>query len=424
MKTYFSGADILLPAADTDMTKWSVVACDQFTSQPEYWESTAAFIENAPSTLNFILPECFLESVTPDDIHAIQTKMKTMLSEDFFQLHDNVLIYVERTDNAGKMRAGLVGKIDLEEYDYHADSISKIRPTEATIIERIPPRMKVRQGASLETPHIMLLIDDVMHTIIEPLGQMCDTLQVAYDFPLMNGGGHIKGYFVQGECRDNVLLALHHLCDETLFFEKYNMPDKAPVFFATGDGNHSLATAKACYEHLKRTYPDQDLSNHPARYALVELVNLHSPALEFEPIHRIVTSVDANCLLQDMMNVLGLIPATMDTEQLQQIGIVMNGNVNTFAITRPTSKIAVGSLQHYLDDFLNKYSGEIDYIHGDDVLCDLTKRENCIGFLLPTPQKADLFPSVISDGALPRKTFSMGHAEDKRYYLECRKIVE
>jgi hypothetical protein len=253
---------------------------------------------------------------------------------------------------------------------------------------------------------------------------MRDTLQVAYDFPLMNGGGHIKGYFVQGECRDNVLLALHHLCDETLFFEKYNMPDKAPVFFATGDGNHSLATAKACYEHLKRTYPDQDLSNHPARYALVELVNLHSPALEFEPIHRIVTSVDANCLLQDMMNVLGLIPATMDTEQLQQIGIVRNGNINAFAITRPTSKIAVGSLQHYLDDFLNKYSGEIDYIHGDDVLCDLTKRENCIGFLLPTPQKADLFPSVISDGALPRKTFSMGHAEDKRYYLECRKIVE
>lgn len=436
MKTYFSGADILLPAADTDMNKWAVVACDQFTSQPQYWHDTENYIGDAPSTLQFILPECFLEDVTEETIAGIQHNMTRLFKENFFTEYKDAMIYVERTDSTGNMRAGLVGKIDLEEYDYHAGSTSKIRPTEATIIERIPPRMKVRQGALLEAPHIMLLLDDIEKTVIEPLGKLCDKLPVIYDFPLMNGGGHIKGYLVEEAMRKNLQSALDKLCSDDYFTRTYGMPDKAPVYFATGDGNHSLATAKACYEHLKRTYPEKDLSNHPARYALVELVNLHSPALEFEAIHRVITKTDDEALLQAMMAELGLIKCQDDCEatqtgecmqsasSLQRLGIVQNGQVREMMITKPTSKLTVGSLQQFLDAYLEEHAGEIDYIHGNDVLCKLTKQSGSIGFLLPDPEKKDLFPSVISDGALPRKTFSMGHAADKRYYLECRRIVE
>lgn len=424
MKTYFSGADILLPATDTDMNKWAVVACDQYTSQPQYWHDTERYIGDAPSTLQFIIPECFLEDVTEETITGIQHNMKRLFEEDFFVEYKDALIYVERTDSLGNMRAGLVGKIDLEEYDYYVGSASKIRPTEATIVERIPPRMKVRQGALLESPHIMLLIDDMGRTVIEPLGAVCESLQVVYDFPLMNGGGHIKGYLVEGEVRKNLEDALGRLCNDDFFAKQYEMPDKAPVYFATGDGNHSLATAKACYSHLKRAYPDKDLSNHPARYALVELVNLHSPALEFEAIHRVITKTDVVALLAAMTKDLGLIDDSETNRDAQRIGVVQNGQVKTMVISNPTSKLTVGSLQQFLDHYLEEHAGEIDYIHGDDVVCELTKQSGSIGFLLPDPAKKDLFPSVISDGALPRKTFSMGHAADKRYYLECRKIME
>lgn len=434
MKTYFSGADILLPATDTDMNKWAVVACDQYTSQPQYWHDTERYIGDAPSTLQFIIPECFLEDVTEETITGIQHNMKRLSEEDFFIEYKDALIYVERTDSLGNMRAGLVGKIDLEEYDYYVGSASKIRPTEATIVERIPPRMKVRQGALLESPHIMLLIDDMERTVIEPLGAVCESLQVVYDFPLMNGGGHIKGYLVEGDVRKNLEDALGRLCNDDFFAKQYEMPDKAPVYFATGDGNHSLATAKACYSHLKRAYPDKDLSNHPARYALVELVNLHSPALEFEAIHRVITKTDVVALLAAMTKALGLVESTdtcnmaqagtQDTDDVQRLGVVQNGQIKEMIITKPTSKLTVGSLQQFLDHYLEEHAGEIDYIHGDDVVCELTKQSGSIGFLLPDPAKKDLFPSVISDGALPRKTFSMGHAADKRYYLECRKIVE
>lgn len=424
MKTYFSGADILLPATDTDMNKWAVVACDQYTSQPQYWHDTERYIGDAPSTLQFIIPECFLEDVTEETITGIQHNMKRLFEEDFFVEYKDALIYVERTDSLGNMRAGLVGKIDLEEYDYYVGSASKIRPTEATIVERIPPRMKVRQGALLESPHIMLLIDDMERTVIEPLGAVCESLQVVYDFPLMNGGGHIKGYLVEGEIRKNLEDALGRLCNDDFFAKQYEMPDKAPVYFATGDGNHSLATAKACYSHLKRAYPDKDLSNHPARYALVELVNLHSPALEFEAIHRVIMKTDESALLAAMTKDLGLIDDSETNRDAQRIGVVQNGQVKTMVISNPTSKLTVGSLQQFLDHYLEEHAGEIDYIHGDDVVCELTKQSGSIGFLLPDPAKKDLFPSVISDGALPRKTFSMGHAADKRYYLECRKIME
>lgn len=424
MKTYFSGADILLPAANTDMSKWAVVACDQYTSQPEYWHNTSNYIGDAPSALQFILPECFLEDVTEETIAQIHQQMDDLYEKDFFIEYKDALIYVERTDSMGNMRAGLVGKIDLEEYDYHAGSISKIRPTEATIVERIPPRMKVRQDALLESPHIMLLIDDTEQTVIEPLGQCRSELKVVYDFPLMNGGGHIKGYLVEGTARKNLETALKNLCSDDFFVNRYGMPDQAPVYFATGDGNHSLATAKACYNHLKRTNPEKDLSNHPARYALVELVNLHSPALEFEAIHRVITKTDVDALLANMMETLGLVECSETNDEAQQLGIVQNGQIKEMVITKPTSKLTVGSLQQFLDEYLEKHAGEIDYIHGDDVVCELTQQPESIGFLLPDPAKKDLFPSVIADGALPRKTFSMGHADDKRYYLECRKIKE
>lgn len=425
MNKAFQGADIMLPREDIDSSSWSVVACDQFTSEPEYWEDVDKIVGDTPSTYHMILPEVYLEEPDAEErIAKINQTMKEYIDGDVFETYKDSMVYIERIDSTGKMRAGLVGRFDLEEYDFHKGSSSLIRATEATVIERIPPRIKVRKNAEVEMPHIMILIDDIKRTVIEPLGEKKSQMKKLYDFDMMKGGGHISGYLVDKEIQKEIFGALDVLASREYFDAQYGLPDKPVLMYAMGDGNHSLATAKEFYEQLKAANPGEDMSDHPARYALAELVNLHSEALEFEAIHRILTEVDAKDLFEKMTAKLGLEKAADGlSEDAQIFDKVENGVSEKYVITKPTSKLTVGSLQMFLDEYLKETGGKIDYIHGDDVLKNLTKQENSIGFILSVMKKEELYPTVIVDGALPRKTFSMGHAADKRYYMECRKIT-
>lgn len=420
MSTAFKSADILIPQ-NVDMEKWAVVACDQYTGQPDYWKRVEETVGEADSTLKLILPEVYLEE--PDSakrIEAIHEEMNRILETNTLKEYKDSVIYIERVQSDGKVRQGLIGMIDLEEYDYRKGSTSQIRATEATVVERIPPRIKVRQGAPMELPHIMILIDDEQKTVIEPCAEIKRKENPVYDFKLMENGGKICGYILDETLKSSVFNALDTLNDNELFNKKYNLNGYPTLLYAMGDGNHSLATAKEFYEQLKRENPDKDLSQHPARYALVEIVNLHSSALEFEAIHRIVTNVNTDELMAEMTEALEL-----NSEKSEQsFDVVLNGIQKTVYVHKPTSQLTVGSLQEFLDGYLKKTKAKIDYIHGIDVVKSLAKQENSIGFILPDMKKSELFPTVIKDGALPRKTFSMGHAEDKRFYVECRKIKE
>lgn len=420
MKRAFKPADILL-AKVSDMEKWAVVACDQYTSEPEYWDKTYESVGDSLSTLHLILPEIYLnEPDVEKRISNINKTMNSYLLDDVFEEYKNAFFYVERIQSNGILRQGIIGMIDLEEYDYSKGSTSLVRATEATVLERIPPRIKVRENASIELPHIMILIDDEDKTVIEPIGEKTDSMKLLYDTPLMQNGGSIKGYLVNDI--ETIEKAIDRLGEAQAFEKKYGIKNTAPLVFAMGDGNHSLATAKAFYEELKAKNPDKDLSNHPARYALVEIVNLHSKALEFEAIHRIVTNVDTEDLLEKMKEKLAL--SAEGNEDEQSFVVVLKGGEKKYYIKNPTSNLTVGSLQGFLDEYLAESNTEIDYIHGTDTLKRLVDSDNKIGFVLPDMSKSELFPTVIKDGVLPRKTFSMGHAEDKRYYIECRKITE
>ena len=329
-------------------------------------------------------------------------------------------IYVERIQTDGVLRAGVVGAVDLEEYDYSKGSASQIRATEATVTERIPPRIKVREKAPIELPHIMILIDDEKKALIEPLAEHKDDMKKLYDFELMQGGGRLAGWLLTDALRDELLEKLAKFSEKEAFEKRYGLADTAPLTFAMGDGNHSLATAKAYYEKLKAANPDKDMSSHPARFALAEIVNLHSPALDFKAIHRIVGTADIDQMIAKMTDELGLSEEPAE----QSFVTVRGGEKKKLYVHKPTSKLTVGSLQNFLDKYLAENGGDIDYIHGTEVVEKLAADGKKIGFVLPDMGKEQLFPTVIADGALPRKTFSMGHARDKRYYVEARKITE
>lgn len=408
--TAFKNADILIPR-NADMYKWSVIACDQYTSEPEYWSAVNNIVGDSPSTLNLILPEIYLEdSDVSGRIDNIHVAMDRYISDGVFEEYKNAMVYVERTQSNGILRQGVVGAIDLEEYDFSKGSTSQVRATEATVIERIPPRIKVRQGASLELPHIMILIDDPDKTVIEPLAD--GDMKKLYDFELMQNGGSIKGYLLDEQAQEKINSALCNLAVN-------NSNDT--LLFAMGDGNHSLATAKEFYEQLKKANPEQDFSNHPARYALVEIVNLYSDALKFEAIHRLVYDVDCDKLVSELTTALGL---SEDSVSDQYIIMSRNGTEKKLYINKKSSNLSVGSLQNFLDSYIKTNGGKIDYIHGADAAKNLAVKHNGISFILPDMDKLQLFPTVVKDGALPRKTFSMGHAEDKRFYIEARKITE
>ena len=409
----FLPADILLPKTG-DMEKWAVIACDQFTSDKDYWDRVRKNAGDAPSTINLILPEAELGTEKEAEHTAvINETMASYIKNDIFTTYPNSLVYVERTLENGSIRKGLVGMVDLDAYDYSTGSTSAIRATERTVVERIPPRQRVRRNAPIELPHILMLCDDHDKVLIEPIAAKKNRLKKLYDFDLMEKGGHITGWLVDGADVDEFNKTLEHY--SATVGEKYKNLPGVPMVFAVGDGNHSLATAKSCYEELKAQHPGEDLSNHPARYALVELENIHDEAQVFEPIHRVITETDPKALLK-----------ALEENACAEGGFPVKWYIGkesgTVYLDKAKSQLAVGVLQGFLDAYLKEHAGEIDYIHDDDELIRLADQPNAIGFLLPAMEKSQLFRGVIADGILPRKTFSMGHAREKRYYLEGRKI--
>ena len=414
----FKRANILLPK-NIDMTKWSVVACDQYTSEMDYWNRVEEIVGDSPSTLRITLPEIFLEdSDVNERINKINNTMKEYMDSDLFYELSDSMIYLERTQADGRVREGLMGMVDLEDYSYEKGSQTLIRATEKTVIERIPPRLKVRENALLELPHIMILIDDEKKNIIESLKNEVTDSDIVYDFDLMENGGHIKGYKLSNDSMSKVEEGLESLADKDYFEKKYNVKDKGVLLFAMGDGNHSLATAKANYENLKKTMSEEEYLNHPARYALVELVNLHSDALEFEPIHRVIFDTDVDKLISELYKYYDI----NEDGNGDYFELVTRDMDKKLYIANPKSNISVGSIQIFLDEYLKDNKGKLDYIHGDETTRNMGREEGNVAILFEAMPKEELFRTVILDGALPRKTFSMGHSYDKRYYLESRKI--
>lgn len=414
----FKRANILLPK-NIDMTKWSVVACDQYTSEMDYWNRVEEIVGDSPSTLRITLPEIFLEdSDVNERINKINNTMKEYMDSDLFYELSDSMIYLERTQADGRVREGLMGMVDLEDYSYEKGSQTLIRATEKTVIERIPPRLKVRENALLELPHIMILIDDEKKNIIESLKNEVTDSDIVYDFDLMENGGHIKGYKLSNDSMSKVEEGLESLADKDYFEKKYNVKDKGVLLFAMGDGNHSLATAKANYENLKKTMSEEEYLNHPSRYALVELVNLHSDALEFEPIHRVIFDTDVDKLISELYKYYDI----NEDGNGEYFELVTKNMDKKLYIANPKSNISVGSIQMFLDEYLKENRGKLDYIHGDETTRSMGREEDNVAILFEAMPKEELFRTVILDGALPRKTFSMGHSYDKRYYLEARKI--
>ena len=413
-KNIFQPADILLPR-DADMEKWAVIACDQFTSDQAYWDRVRAKAGDAPSTIRLILPEAELGSAgEAEHIAQINRTMQDYVEQGVFAVYPDCYVYVERTLENGSVRKGLIGKIDLDAYDYNPGSVSAVRATEKTVPERIPPRQRVRRDAPIELPHILMLCDDHDKKLIEPVAARKDGMRKLYDFDLMEDGGRIRGWLVADEDARAFDAALTEYCAHV--GEKYVGLPGVPMVFAVGDGNHSLATAKSCWEDLKAAHPGEDLSDHPARYALVELENIHDEAQVFEPIHRVVVNTEPEKLLAALAEF-----CAPGGYPVQWYSADKSGTVT---LDPARSELPVGVLQAFLDDYLKvkKEPGEIDYIHDDDALIALARQDKAIGFLLPAMEKSSLFRGVIRDGALPRKTFSMGHSREKRYYLEARRI--
>ena len=424
----FSPAHILLPAEQIPLEQWGCVACDQFTSDRSYWERAAEAAAGSPSALNLILPEAYLEeSDVPARVAKIHETMGDYAHNVLTRAVDG-FIYVERTERSGRVRQGLVGKIDLEAYSYAQGARQAIRPSERTVEERIPPRMAVRRGARLETPHIMMLADDPGCTLIEPIGEKKEQLRKVYEGDLMLNGGHIAGWAVE----DPALLAqidsaLNVLGSQEAFDARYpQAKGGAPLTLAVGDGNHSLATAKACWEELKKTLTPEQAENHPARWCLAEVCNVHSPAIEIEPIHRVLFNVDCAAVLLALItwsdeNMAG---CCLGGEKKQPFTLAGPHMANVLSFEEPTAPLTVGTIDEFIEYYLERHpEGRVDYVHDEPAVRALCKK-GAVAFLMPPFAKSDLFKGVVMGGVLPRKTFSMGHAEEKRYYIECRKITE
>ena len=424
----FTAADILLPAAGVPLDPWACIAVDQFTSQPEYWQRAEHLADGKPSTLHIVLPEAYLG--TPQEAERIASIRRTMEEYRKSVLTRKVhgYVYVERTQMDGTVRQGLVGAVDLDAYDYAKGSKPAIRPSESTVVERIPPRLKVRRGATLETPHVMMLADDADCTLIEPIGLMKNQLPPLYDGELMLGGGHLRGWAVEDPALiAGIDAALAALADPAAFARRWPAAKgQQPMVLAVGDGNHSLATAKAYWEELKPTLSEEQRRTHPARWCLAEVCNVHSPAIEIEPIHRVVFGVDAKELYA-ALDAWDQQQGSSTTMSDQRLRLADAHGESAVALANPPAPLTVGSVEAFLADFLPAHPGvTVDYIHGESTALALASdpAKPATAILLPDFAKADLFKGVVLGGVLPRKTFSMGHAEEKRYYIECRKIKE
>ena len=424
-KLGLQAADILIPRKDVDLTKWAVVACDQFTSEKDYWHDVEKTVGDAPSTLKLIFPECYLDDGDDERrINDINKTMKEYVDADLFKTYKNCFFLVRRTCGSA-CRWGLMAALDLDRYSWEKGSTSLIRATEGTILSRIPPRKKIRKDAPLEIPHIMVLISDKEKSVIEPLAAQSGKLEKVYDFELMKNGGHLEAWVVDSDSLKNQVATAFEKLDAAL-------DTKNPLLFAMGDGNHSFATAKSCWEDIKATLTEEQRKCHPARFCLVELENIFDPGLVFEPIHRVLFNVpesvfleelrkNASAVAEEKVGCRNCIAREIADQSQQRFGYCTSDKHVVVTLKDPSANIAAGTLQKVIDELIKKgYS--VDYIHGADVTDKLGSEKGNIGLFLPAIDKATFFDTIIKDGALPRKTFSMGEANEKRYYMEARAI--
>ena len=425
----FMPAHILLPDASVPLGQWGCIACDQFTSDRDYWAKAEQAAAGGPSALRLILPEVYLgESDQQARVDQIHKAMEQYDREVLTRAVDG-FVYVERTLQSGRVRQGLVGRVDLEAYNYHLGSLPLVRPSEHTVEERIPPRMAVRRGARLETPHVMMLADDPDRLLIEPVGRQKEKLRPLYDGELMLGGGHVAGWAVE----DPALIrqiedAMEVLSSQETFLAKYpGAPNDRPMALAVGDGNHSLATAKAYWEELKKTLTPQQQKDHPARWCLAEVCNVRSDAVEIEPIHRVLFNTSYDTVLLNLVtwsdeNLAGIRFGDSFEQKLQLMGPRDRCHLS---FENPSAPLGVGTVDEFVEYFLENHpEARVDYVHDEAAVRSFCEKEGAVGMLLPAMRKGDLFRGVVLGGVLPRKTFSLGHAEEKRYYLECRRIAE
>lgn len=413
MKDVFIPGDILLPR-DADMERWSVIACDQFTSQPEYWAEVEGLVGNAPSTLRLMLPEAYLD--LPDKAErcrSILNAMEDYLSTGLFRTLKDSYIYVERTLSGGGLRRGILGLLDLEAYDYREESTSLVHATEGLVQERIPPRLALRRDAPLESTHLVLFYDDPDLRVPALAAQLAG--EALYDFTLMLGGGHIRGFPITGEKANALRSVLNRMADPEVLRAKFG-DTASPVLYAVGDGNHSLATAKQSWERIREGLTPEQRERHPARYTLAELVDLHEPAMEFEPIHRVLFQTDAAAFSREA-------EARFPAADGEHPFVCMTASGARTLYARGTIGESIAALDAFLLEYASRYGGRIDYIHGLEDAKALCAAPDRAAILMPEMDKRDLFPSIVKSGPLPKKSFSIGPALDKRYYLECRKIV-
>ncbi|MDA3931420.1 MAG: DUF1015 domain-containing protein [Tenericutes bacterium] len=396
--SYIVTPKILLPVSSIDKEKWAVIACDQFTSEPEYWDELKTLVDNVPSTYHLILPEAYLEDDPSHKVEKVNYNMNLYLKNHLFEEHHGFVLVDRQTPNA-KRRLGLVISIDLEQYEYEEGKDGKIKATEKTVSERIPPRVRIREKAPIELPHVLLLIDDKEEHIISNLYKSKSKLKKLYDFKLNMDGGHLKGYEVK---------------DTKTVIEKIETPCE-DINLIVGDGNHSLASAKVCWENIKKNLPESEKADHPARYALVELISLYDEGLTFEPIHRVLFNTDINLIKTMQKNMFG--GSTLE----------LYYNNETYKINVPDNPfLAIQQIQDILDEYIsrNKYI-EIDFVHGMDSLKKIVKNNReSVGITMPTLKRDMLLPYIRENGVLPRKSFSLGEAVEKRYYMESKKILK
>jgi len=401
-KDIFTPTDILLPQG-ISMEDWSVIACDQFSSEKEYWERVRKAVGGNPSTLNMIIPEAYLEEIDEEtEIGKIRGSMEDYMRNGVFREIKDSFIYVERTGPDGSVRKGIVGAVDLEEYDFSGKN-TMIRASEGTVLDRLPPRVRIRRAVPLELPHIITFIDDKDASVIEPLAEKAGKLPLLYDFDLMEGGGHITGKRVTGTDADAIIAAMRALYE------------KSDILMIMGDGNHSLAAAKVYWDELKDGLSEAEKGNHPARRALVEVNNVYDPAISFEAIHRVLFNVDAADFISSFENA-----APRGTDY--KIRWVTREGCGEIGVKADCIGDMLKTLQCFIDEYVILTGSSVDYIHGEDSTAKLAKESRCLGLILPAMDKSDLFETVALRGVFPKKSFSVGHAKDKRYYLECKKI--
>lgn len=397
---------ILLPKKGIDMEKWATIACDQFTSTPEYWERLVAFVGDSPSTLKLTCPEIYLSRDVSGEVKKVQAEMRKYLDEGIFDEREGFVLVERQVGN--DYRIGLMAAIDLDAYDWHRVR-TPIRATEDTLMERLPVRISIRKGAEIEAPHAIILMDDREKDIIEPLYAARDGFEKLYDFELNMGGGHIRGWLVPRQREQEILDKIAALNTPELQIEKYG--SDAGIMLAVGDGNHSVATAKVCYEELKQSLTGEQQKTCPARYMLVELVNLHGGGMEFSPIHRYFKVRDDEFVAKLKASLYGD----------GRLKIMYKGG-EEYIKCPENAGTAITEIQRLVEAYIKETGAEIDYVHDVIHLKECVDKSDGMGIVMPAFSRSDLFGYVVNVGNLPKKAFSIGEAEQKRYYLECRKI--